>query len=134
MPNDYRRATALPGRAVEKEVDEELAFHIESRARDLVRIAIRRVERDLSRSELECQVREPVEPERLVGRSPCERMVDSACELPLRSRIEVELDRGSDHVPERILRSDQVVAACVTGADAGPYARRLDPARFRGTA
>ena len=36
MRNDYRRAAGVPGRAVEKEVDEELAFHIESRARDLV--------------------------------------------------------------------------------------------------
>ncbi|HEY2851438.1 MAG TPA: ABC transporter permease [Gemmatimonadaceae bacterium] len=36
MPDDYRRAPGIPGRKVEKEVDEELAFHIESRARDLV--------------------------------------------------------------------------------------------------
>ena len=36
MPNDYRRTPAIPGRNVEKDVDEELAFHIESRARDLM--------------------------------------------------------------------------------------------------
>jgi len=36
MPDDYRRAPGVPGRAVEKEVDEELAFHMESRARDLM--------------------------------------------------------------------------------------------------
>ena len=36
MPK-IRRAASVPGRAVEKDVDDELAFHIESRARDLVR-------------------------------------------------------------------------------------------------
>ncbi|MDB5444205.1 MAG: D-amino acid oxidase family protein, partial [Phenylobacterium sp.] len=28
----------------------------------------------------------------------------------------------------------QVVAACVTGAEAGPYAHRFDPGRFKGGA
>ena len=41
MPNEprvtgLRRLLRIPGRAVEKDVDEELAFHIESRVRDLV--------------------------------------------------------------------------------------------------
>jgi len=49
MPNDrerplFRRALRLPGRAVDKEVSEELAFHLESRLRDLVKAGMSEAE------------------------------------------------------------------------------------------